>query len=238
MKLTSKAARKYWAEATGTFVLVFVGLGAALATGGLQPVGSLGIGLAFGMALLAALYAYGRISGGHFNPAVTVGAAVAGRIGTGEIVPYIVSQLAGGIVATLLLYVIATGRAGFNLNAGFASNGYAIHSPGGYSLIACLVTEVLLTGLLVCVMLGSTARRAAAGMAPIAIGLALVAIHFASLPITGTSVNPARSTASAIIPLIFGGPNWPVMELWLFWLAPIVGAAIAGWAHRELFGDD
>jgi aquaporin Z len=132
-------------------------------------------------------------------------------------VRYIVAQLVGGIIAALLLYVIATGRAGFNLGAGFASNGYATHSPGGYSLIACLIAELVLTGLFVCVYLGSTGKRAAAGFSPIAIGLALAAIHFASLPITTT---------------------WPITELWLFWLAPILGAAIAGWAHRELFGDE
>jgi aquaporin Z len=238
MTLTGKSARKYWAEMTGTFVLVFVGLGTVLAVGGQQPVGNLGIGLAFGLAVLAASYAYARNSGGHFNPAVTVGAAVAGRIGTAEIVPYIVAQLVGGIIAVLLLYVIATGRAGFNVGAGFGSNGYAVHSPGGYSLVACLITEAVLTALFVCVILGSTGKRAVAGFAPIAIGLALTAIHFASLPVTGTSVNPARSTASAIIPLIFGSVTWPVTELWLFWLAPLVGAALAGWAHREIFGDD
>ncbi len=238
MTLTSKSMRKYWAEMTGTFVLVFVGLGTVLAAGGQQPVGNLGIGLAFGLALLAASYAYARVSGGHFNPAVTIGAAVAGRIAPAEIIRYIAAQLVGGIIATLLLYVIATGRAGFNVGAGFASNGYAAHSPGGYSLIACFIAELLLTALFVCVYLGSTGKRAAAAFAPIAMGLALTAIHFASLPITGTSVNPARSTASAIIPAIFGNVTWPVAELWLFWLAPILGAAIAGWAHREIFGDD
>ena len=238
MTLTSKSMRKYWAEMIGTFVLVFLGLGTALAVGGQQPVGNLGIGLAFGLAVLAASYAYARNSDGHFNPAITIGAAVAGRIAPAEIVRYIMAQLVGGIIAALLLYVIATGRTGFNLGAGFASNGYATHSPGGYSLIACLVTELILTGLLVCVFLGSTGKRAAAGFAPIAVGLALAAIHFASLPITGTSVNPARSTASALIPAIFGSVTWPVTELWLFWLAPILGAAIAGWAHREVFGDD
>jgi aquaporin Z len=238
MTLTGKSMRKYWAEMTGTFVLVFVGVGTALAVGGPQPVGNLGIGLAFGLAVLAASYAYARNSGGHFNPAVTIGAAVAGRIAPVEIVRYIVAQLVGAIIAALLLYVIATGRAGFNVGAGFASNGYATHSPGGYSLVACLITELALTGLFVCVYLGSTGKRAAAGFAPIAIGLALTTIHFASLPITGTSINPARSTASALIPAIFGSVTWPVTELWLFWLAPILGAAIAGWAHREIFGDD
>ena len=238
MTLTGKSMRKYWAEMTGTFVLVFVGVGTALAVGGPQPVGNLGIGLAFGLAVLAASYAYARSSGGHFNPAVTIGAAVAGRIAPVEIVRYIVAQLVGAIIAALLLYVIATGRAGFNVGAGFASNGYATHSPGGYSLVACLITELALTGLFVCVYLGSTGKRAAAGFAPIAIGFALTTIHFASLPITGTSINPARSTASALIPAIFGSVTWPVTELWLFWLAPILGAAIAGWAHREIFGDD
>ena len=238
MTLTGKPMRKYWAEMTGTFVLVFVGLGTSLAVGGQQPVGYLGIGLAFGLAVLAASFAYARSSGGHFNPAVTIGAAVAGRIAPAEIVRYIMAQLVGGIIAALLLYVIATGRAGFNVGAGFASNGYTTHSPGGYSLIACLITELVLTALFVCVYLGSTGKRAAAGFAPIAIGLALAAIHFASLPITGTSVNPARSTASALIPAIFGSVTWPVTELWLFWLAPILGAAIAGWAHQEIFGDD
>jgi aquaporin Z len=238
MTLTGRSMRKYWAEMTGTFVLVFVGVGTALAVGGQQPVGNLGIGLAFGLAVLAASYAYARNSGGHFNPAVTIGAAVAGRIAPAEIVRYIVAQLVGGIIAALLLYVIATGRAGFNLGAGFASNGYATHSPGGYSLIACLIAELVLTGLFVCVYLGSTGKRAAAGFSPIAIGLALAAIHFASLPITSTSVNPARSTATALIPAIFGTTTWPITELWLFWLAPILGAAIAGWAHRELFGDE
>jgi aquaporin Z len=238
MALTKKSARKYWAEGSGTFWLVLVGVGAALLnTAGPGPALNLIVAIAFGVALLTAMYAYGRISGGHYNPAVTVGLAVAGRFPAAEIVPYVIAQLVGGIIAALVLYFIAGGKAGFAV-AGFASNGYAAHSPGGYSLITCAAAELVLTGFFVCIITGATSRKAHESMAPLVIGLTLMVIHLVLLPVTLTSVNPARSTATAVIAGALGGTNWPLTELWLFWVAPIVGAAIGGWAHKELFADD
>lgn len=238
--MLNRKYRKYWAEALGTFWLVFGGGATALFSAAVPQVGVgyLGIALAFGLTVLTGAYALGRISGAHFNPAVTIGMAVNGRIGAGEIVPYVVSQLVGGVIAALALYWIATGRAGFSLAAGFISNGYGDHSPGKYSMLACFVTEAIMTFMFVMVILAVTARRATVGFAPLAIGLTLTLVHLGSLYISGTSVNPARSTATAVIPAIFGGPTWPVIELWLFWAAPIVGGAIAGLVYKEVFADD
>jgi aquaporin Z len=231
--MVGKSTRKYWAEGIGTFWLVFAGIGTVLLDG---ATGNIGIAIAFGLAVLTAAYAIGRVSGGHYNPAVTVGLAVAGRLPHREIVPYILAQLVGGIIAALLLWWIAGGKAGF-IAGGFASNGYEAHSPGGYSLLACALIEIVMTAFFVAVILGATARKAHASLAPLAIGLALTAVHLGSLPVSGTSVNPARSSATALVAAI-GGTTWPVLELWLFWLAPLVGGALAGWAYREIFADD
>ena len=231
--MVGKSARKYWAEGIGTFWLVFAGIGTVLLD---SATGNIGIAVAFGLAVLTAAYAIGRVSGGHYNPAVTVGLAVAGRLPHREILPYIIAQLVGGILAAFLLWCIAGGKAGFAVG-GFASNGYEAHSPGGYSLLSCAIIEIAMTAFFVVVILGATAKKAHASLAPLAIGLALTLVHLGSLPVSGTSVNPARSTATALV-AIAGGTSWPVLELWLFWLAPLVGAALAGWAYREIFADE
>ncbi len=231
--MVGKSARKYWAEGIGTFWLVFAGIGTVLLD---AATGNIGIAVAFGLAVLTAAYAIGRVSGGHYNPAVTVGLAVAGRLPYREIVPYILAQLAGGIIAAFLLWWIAGGKAGF-IVGGFASNGYATHSPGNYSLISCALIEIVMTAFFVTVILGATARKAHASLAPLAIGLALTLAHLGSLPVSGTGVNPARSSATALVAAA-GGTSWPVLELWVYWLAPLVGAAIAGWAYREIFADE
>ena len=231
--MVGKSARKYWAEGIGTFWLVFAGIGTVLLD---SATGNIGIAVAFGLAVLTAAYAIGRVSGGHYNPAVTVGLAVAGRLPHREILPYILAQLVSGILAAFLLWCIAGGKAGFTVG-GFASNGYEAHSPGGYSLLSCAIIEIAMTAFFVVVILGATAKKAHASLAPLAIGLALTLVHLGSLPVSGTSVNPARSTATALV-AIAGGTSWPVLELWLFWLAPLVGAALAGWAYREIFADE
>jgi aquaporin Z len=177
-------------------------------------------------------FAIGPISGCHLNPAVSVGLVVGGRFKGSELLPYVIAQVLGGILAAAVLYFIASGKAGFDLSAGLASNGYADHSPGGYTLAACFVTEVVMTFMFLTVILGATDARAPAGFAPIAIGLCLTLIHLISIPVTNTSVNPARSTGPA---LIVGG--WAISQLWLFWVAPIIGAAIAGVVYRALWGD-
>lgn len=213
------------AEFVGTFWLVFGGCGTAVLAAAFPNVGVglLGVALAFGLTVLTMAYAIGHISGCHLNPAVSVGLVVGRRFPASELWAYVVAQLAGAIVAAAVLYVIASGKPGFDLAAGFASNGYAAHSPGGYSLVACLVSEVVLTFMFLMIILGATDRRAPQGFAPIAIGLCLTLIHLIGIPVTNLSVNPARSTGPA---LFVGG--WAVEQLWLFWLAPIVGAAIAG----------
>lgn len=213
------------AEFVGTFWLVFGGCGTAVLAAAFPNVGVglLGVALAFGLTVLTMAYAIGHISGCHLNPAVSVGLVIGKRFPASELWAYVAAQLAGAIVATAVLYVIASGKPGFDLAAGFASNGYAAHSPGGYSLIACLVSEVVLTFMFLMIILGATDRRAPQGFAPIAIGLGLTLIHLIGIPVTNLSVNPARSTGPA---LFVGG--WAVEQLWLFWLAPIVGAAIAG----------
>ena len=223
--------KKVAAEFIGTFWLVFGGCGSAVIAAAFPGlgIGFAGVALAFGLTLLTMAYAIGHISGCHLNPAVSVGLAVAKRFPASELLPYIVAQVAGAIVAAGVLFVIASGKAGFDLTAGFASNGYDAHSPGGYSLLACLVAELVLTFMFLVIILGATDRRAPLGFAPIPIGLGLTLIHLISIPITNTSVNPARSTGPA---LFVGG--WALQQLWLFWVAPIVGAAIAGFAYNAL----
>lgn len=222
------------AEFLGTLWLVFGGCGSAVLAAAFPQVGIglLGVSFAFGLSVLTMAYAVGHVSGGHFNPAVTVGLFTAGRIPAKLIAPYVAAQLAGAIAGAGILFLIASGKTGFDVGAGFASNGYAEHSPGGYTLIAALVSEVVMTFFFLIIILGATDERAPKGMAPIAIGLALTLIHLVSIPVTNTSVNPARSTGQA---LFVGG--WAVKQLWLFWVAPIVGALMAGAAHRLLVRD-
>jgi aquaporin Z len=226
--------RRMAAELLGTFWLVFAGCGSAVLAASAPGVGIgwLGVALAFGVSLLTMAYAIGHISGCHVNPAVSVGLWTGGRFPASEILPYWIAQLVGAILASSVLVVIATGATGFDVVAsGFAANGYGDHSPGGYSLVAALVAEVVLTFVFLMIILGATDTRAPAGFAPIAIGLGLTVIHLVGIPVTNLSVNPARSTGPA---LYVGG--WAIAQLWLFWLAPIVGAALAGIAWRGLAG--
>ncbi|QFU74888.1 aquaporin Z [Halioglobus maricola] len=227
-------SKKLGAEFIGTFWLVLGGCGSAVLAAGAPEVGIgwLGVSLAFGLTVLTMAFAIGHISGCHLNPAVSVGLLVGGRFPANELVPYIIAQVLGGLVAGGVLYVIASGTAGFE-TAGFASNGYGEHSPGGYSLTAALVCEVVMTFMFLIIILGATDKRAPAGLAPIAIGLGLTLIHLISIPVTNTSVNPARSTGVA---LYEGG--WAISQLWLFWIAPIVGAALAGIAYKWLGSED
>jgi aquaporin Z len=222
------------AEFIGTFWLVFGGCGSAVLAAAFPNlgIGFLGVALAFGLTVLTMVFAFGHISGGHFNPAVSVGLVIGKRFPAKDLLAYVVAQVAGGIAAAAVLYVIASGQPGFSLAGGFASNGYAAHSPGGYSLLACLVAEVVLTFMFLIIILGATDRRAPQGFAAIPIGLGLTLIHLIGIPITNTSVNPARSTGPA---LFVGG--WALEQLWLFWLAPIVGAAIAGIIYPAVAGE-
>jgi aquaporin Z len=224
-------SRKVAAEFFGTFWLVFGGCGSAVlaATFPNTGIGFAGVALAFGLTVVTMAYAVGHISGGHFNPAVTVGLYAGGRVPASDLLPYIVAQVVGAIVAAFVLYLIASGKAGFDLGAGFAANGFGEHSPGGYSLFAALVAELVLTFMFLFVIMGATDSRAPAALAPLAIGLALTLIHLVGIPVTNTSVNPARSTGPA---LFVGG--WAMAQLWLFWLAPIVGGALGGIAYRVL----
>lgn len=222
--------KKLSAEFIGTFVLVFGGCGSAIFAAGFPGVGIgfAGVALAFGLTVLTMAFAVGHISGGHFNPAVTLGLFAGGRIPAREVVPYIISQVLGGVVAASVLFLIASGHAGFDATAsGFASNGYGSHSPGGYSLSAALISEGVLTAIFLIIIHGATDNRAPAGFAPIAIGLALTLIHLISIPITNTSVNPARSTAVAL----FQG-TWALQQLWVFWLMPLVGGVLGGLFYR------
>jgi aquaporin Z len=224
------------AEFLGTAWLVFGGCGSAVLAAAFPElgIGFVGVSLAFGLTVLTMAYAVGHISGGHFNPAVTVGLWAGGRFKSGEILPYWAAQVAGGLAGAVVLSLIAGGKAGFDLvGSGFAANGFAEHSPGGYSLAAGFTAEVVLTFFFLVVILGATDRRAPAGFAPIAIGLALTLIHLVGIPVTNTSVNPARSTGPA---LFVGG--WALAQLWLFWVAPIIGAALAGAAHKWLADGD
>jgi aquaporin Z len=222
------------AEFFGTFWLVFGGCGSAVLAAAFPGlgIGFVGVALAFGLTVLTMAYAIGHISGCHLNPAVTIGLFTGKRFAAGDIVPYVIAQVAGGICGAGVLYIIASGKAGFDVSGGFASNGYAEHSPGGYSLLACFVAEVVLTMFFLLIIMGSTDKRAPQGFAPIAIGLGLTLIHLIGIPVTNLSVNPARSTG----PAIFVG-GWALTQLWLFWVAPIVGAAIGGVVYSALFGE-
>ena len=227
MPMTKRAM----AEFIGTFWLVFGGCGSAVLAAAYPTlgIGFLGVALAFGLTVLTMAYAIGHISGCHLNPAVSIGLVAGGRFPASDLLPYIIAQLAGAILGAAVLFVIASGTAGFDLGGGFAANGYGAHSPGGYSLFACLIAEIVLTFMFVIIILGSTDGRAPAGFAPIAIGLGLTLIHLIGIPVTNTSVNPARSTSQAI----FAG-SWALGQLWLFWVAPIVGALLAGFVYRAL----
>ncbi len=227
------------AECFGTFWLVFGGCGSAVLAAKFADttypalgIGFVGVALAFGLTVLTMAFAIGHISGCHLNPAITIGLVAGKRFPASEALHYIVAQVVGAILASGVLFVIASGKDGFSLSGGFASNGYGVHSPGGYSLLACLVTEVLLTCFFLLVIMGSTDKRAPAGLAPIAIGLCLTLIHLISIPVTNTSVNPARSTG----PAIFVG-GWALGQLWLFWVAPIIGGILGGAIYNGLFGD-
>ena len=230
MSLTKKLS----AEFLGTFWLVFGGCGAAVLAAAFPTlgIGFVGVALAFGLTVLTMAYAIGHISGCHLNPAVSVGLMVGKRFPASDLIGYIIAQVAGAICASGLLFIIASGKPGFDLAGGFASNGYGLHSPGGYSLAACLTAEIVLTFMFLMIILGSTDKRAPQGFAPVAIGLGLTLIHLISIPVTNTSVNPARSTG----PAIFVG-GWAIEQLWMFWVAPIVGAAIAGIVYPAIFGE-
>lgn len=223
--------RRFAAELIGTFWLVFGGCGSAVLAAGVDKVGIgwLGVSLAFGLTVMTMAYAIGHISGCHLNPAVSIGLWAGRRFPARDLLPYIIAQVIGAVIGAGVLYLIASGKAGFDLGGGFASNGYADHSPGGYSLIAGLVAEVVLTFVFLMIILGATDGRAPHGFAPIAIGLGLTLIHLIGIPVTNLSVNPARSTG----PAVFVG-GWALQQLWLFWVAPIVGAALAGYAYSWL----
>ncbi len=227
--------KKLTAEFFGTFWLVLGGCGSAVLAAAFPGVGIglMGVSLAFGLTVLTMAYAVGGISGGHFNPAVSVGLATAGRFPWSDLPGYVIVQVLGGAAGATVLYLIATGKADFTTAGGFASNGYGEHSPGGYTMLAALIAEVVMTAMFLIVILGATGQKVPAGFAPIAIGLALTLIHLISIPVTNTSVNPARSTAVAI----FTG-GWAIQQLWLFWLAPIVGAVIGATVHKSLLADD
>ena len=223
---------KLMAELVGTFWLVLGGCGSAVLAAAFPElgIGLAGVSLAFGLTVLTAAYSLGPVSGGHFNPAVTVGLWAGGRFPANQVVSYIVAQVVGGLLGAAVLYIIASGAPDFSLAGGFASNGYGEHSPGGYSLLASAVTEVVMTFMFLIVILGATHRRAPVGFAGIAIGLALTLIHLISIPVTNTSVNPARSTG----PALFVG-DWALSQLWLFWVMPIIGAALAGVVYKTIF---
>jgi aquaporin Z len=227
-------AKRTLAEFFGTFWLVFGGCGAALMSAAFPAlgIGFLGVALAFGLTVLTMVYAVGSISGGHFNPAVSFGLAVGKRFPFSMFAPYVIAQVAGGVAAAAVLYVIASGKEGFDVHAGFASNGYGAHSPGGYSLLAAFVAELVLTAFFIFVIMGATDERAPKGFAGLAIGLCLTLIHLVCIPITNTSVNPARSTG----PALFAG-GWALQQLWLFWVAPLIGGAIGGGIYNAIFGE-
>ena len=226
---------KYGAEFFGTFWLVLGGCGSAVLAAAFPElgIGLLGVSLAFGLTVLTMAFAIGHISGCHLNPAVSIGLWAGGRFPGNQLLPYIVAQVLGGIVAGGVLYLIASGKAGFDVSAGFASNGFGEHSPGGYNMMSALITEVVMTMMFLVVILGATDERAPPGLAPIAIGLCLTLIHLISIPVTNTSVNPARSTGVA---LYVGG--WAVSQLWLFWVAPIVGGVLGALVYRFIGKED
>ncbi|MDQ9127936.1 aquaporin Z [Serratia fonticola] len=228
-------SKRLFAEFFGTFWLVFGGCGSAVLAAAFPQlgIGFAGVALAFGLTVVTMAYAVGHISGGHFNPAVTMGLFAGGRFPAKDVIPYVVAQVIGGIAAAAVLYLVASGKTGFDATAsGFASNGYGEHSPGGYSLQAAIVIELVLTAFFLIVIHGVTDKRAPAGFAPLAIGLALTLIHLISIPVTNTSVNPARSTAVAI----FQG-TWALQQLWVFWLVPLIGGVIGGLIYRCLLED-
>ena len=227
MSMTNKLS----AEFIGTFWLVLGGCGSAVlaATFPDTGIGFVGVSLAFGLTVLTMAFAIGHISGCHLNPAVSVGLLVGGRFPASELIPYVIAQVLGAAAGAAVLYVIASGAPGFDVAAGFASNGYGEHSPGGYTITAALVTEIVMTFMFLIIILGATDDRAPAGLAPIAIGLGLTLIHLVSIPVTNTSVNPARSTG----PALFAG-GWALSQLWLFWVAPIIGAALAGVVYKVI----
>lgn len=231
MSISKRAA----AEFIGTFWLVLGGCGSAVLAAAFPQVGIglHGVAVAFGLTVLTMAYGIGHISGCHLNPAVSIGLVVGKRFPASELLPYIIAQVLGAIAGAAVLYLIASGKAGFSLSGGFAANGYGDHSPGNYSLVAGLVSEIVMTFMFLMIILGSTDKRAPQGFAPIAIGLGLTLIHLISIPVTNTSVNPARSTG----PAVFVG-GWALAQLWMFWVAPIVGAAIAGVVYNALAGDD
>jgi len=222
------------AEFFGTFWLVFGGTGAAVLDAAFPNlgIGFLGVALAFGLTLLTMAFAIGHISGCHINPAVSLGLFAGKRFPASDLLPYIIAQVLGGICASAVLFVIASGKAGFSLSGGFASNGYGEHSPGGYSLLACFVAEVVLTMFFLLIIMGSTDKRAPQGFAPIAIGLGLTLIHLVGIPVTNLSVNPARSTG----PAVFVG-GWAIAQLWLFWVAPIIGGILGGVIYSVVWGE-
>ncbi|MBS1765836.1 MAG: aquaporin Z [Acidobacteria bacterium] len=228
-------SKRLAAEGLGTFWLVFGGCGSAVLAAAFPGfgIGFMGVALAFGLTVLTGVYAFGPISGGHFNPAVSFGAAVGKRLPWGDLLPYWIAQVIGGIAAAGVLFIIASGKAGFDVHAGFASNGFAEHSPGGYSALACFVCEVVMTAIFLLVILGATTKRAPAGFAGLAIGLCLTLIHLVSIPVTNTSVNPARSLG----PALFAG-GWAIHQVWFFWVAPLIGGALGGFLHGALFGDE
>ncbi|HWY49414.1 MAG TPA: aquaporin Z [Bryobacteraceae bacterium] len=228
MPLGKRAAAEFF----GTFWLVFGGCGSAVLAAAFPGlgIGFAGVALAFGLTVLTMAFAIGPISGCHLNPAVSAGLVAGKRFPASELLPYVVAQVLGAVAASGVLYVIASGKEGFELSNGFASNGYAAHSPGGYSLVACLVAEIVLTFFFLMIIMGSTDKRAPAGFAPIAIGLGLTLIHLVGIPVTNTSVNPARSTA----PAIFVG-GWAIQQLWLFWVAPLIGGVVGGGLYHALF---
>ena len=227
--------KRYGAEFFGTFWLVLGGCGSAVLAAAFPGlgIGFLGVALAFGLTVLTMAFAIGHISGCHLNPAVSIGLWAGGRFEAKELVPYIIAQVLGGIVAGGVLYLIASGKAGFDVSSGFASNGYGVHSPGGYSLFAALITEIVMTMMFLLIILGATDKRAPQGLAPIAIGLGLTLIHLISIPVTNTSVNPARSTGVAL----FVG-DWALGQLWLFWVAPIIGAFLGAAVYRFIGGTE
>ena len=227
MPLSNRLAAEFF----GTFWLVLGGCGSAVIAAAFPAlgIGFAGVSLAFGLTVLTMAFAIGHVSGCHLNPAVSLGLVVGGRFRGGDLLPYVVAQVAGAIAAAAILYLIASGKAGFDVNAGFASNGYGEHSPGGYSLTAAALAEFVMTFFFLMVILGATDERAPSGFAPIAIGLALTLIHLISIPVTNTSVNPARSTATA---LFVGG--WALQQLWLFWVAPVIGGALAGGVYAAV----
>jgi aquaporin Z len=226
---------KVGAEFFGTFWLVLGGCGSAVLAAAFPNVGIglLGVSLAFGLTVLTMAYAIGHISGCHLNPAVTVGLCAGGRFPAGQVLPYILAQVAGGLAGGGVLYLIASGKTGFDVHAGFASNGYGAHSPGGYSMQAALICEIVMSAMFLLIILGSTDKRAPAGFAPLAIGLGLTLIHLISIPVTNTSVNPARSTGVAV----FAG-GWAIEQLWMFWVAPIVGGVIGAVVYKAIAGKD